>query len=298
MKKKSKVLILGGSGFVGKNIIEQLSNKYSLIYPTHRELDLLKQESVTKYFSKKKIDTVIYSVNIGGTRNNISPIMMLHDNLTMFFNIVKNKKKFRKMIFLGSGAIYDKSEEIKNIKEENFGKSIPIDDYGLYKYICSEYISSSDNNFISLELFGLFGKYEDYEIRFISNAICKSIFDMQITINQNVYFDYVFIEDFIKIIDYFIENTAKYKLYNVGSGQKIDLISLSKHINYISKKRNEIKILKKGLGKEYTCNNSRLKKEIPNLSFMNTEDTIKKLYTYYEKNKMLINKKSLTVNYP
>jgi len=40
MKRKNKlrVLVLGGSGFVGRNIIEKLSSKYTLLIPTHTEL--------------------------------------------------------------------------------------------------------------------------------------------------------------------------------------------------------------------------------------------------------------------
>lgn len=277
------ILITGGSGFIGKNLIENFEGKYNVLSPSHKELDLLDTVAVDGFFSKNKIDVVIHGALVGGSRKEEQEENSLSKNLKMFFNIVKNKDKFGKMINLGSGAEYDKSKPIVNVKEEDFGKTIPVDEYGFFKYICAKYIEKSDN-IISLRIFGLFGKHEDYRYRFISNAICQNLAGLPITINQNVFFDYVCIDDFVKIVDYFVKNKAKHKFYNIGTGQKNDLLTIANLINNIADKKSKIIVKDKGLNNEYSCDNQRLIKELdPSFKFTEINESIKNLFNWYEK---------------
>lgn len=280
---KKTILLTGASGFIGKNILEKLNSSYTFLSPRHIELNLLDEQAVDKFFSSHSIDIVIHAAVVGGSRKEEYENNMLEQNLRMFFNIVKNKKKFKKMINFGSGAEYDKSKPIRKIKEVDFGKSIPKDEYGFFKYICSKYIEGIDN-IVSLRIFGLFGKYEDYRYRFISNAILDHINGKGILINQNVYFDYLYIDDFIKIVDYFIKNNTKEKFYNIGTGQTIDLKTIALKINKLTRSQASISIKSPGLNKEYSCNNSRLLKELKNFPLTNIDTAILELYEWYKKN--------------
>jgi len=290
--KLKRIFITGGNGFIGRNLIEKLGSKYLIFAPSSSKLDLLSSSAVEKFFKINKIDVVIHAAKIGGTRKEKDSLEMASLNLKMFFNVVRNRKFFKKMIFLGSGGEYDHSRPLKKIKEEDFDKVIPNDNFfGFYKHICSKYIEKADN-IVNLRLFGIYGKYEDYELRFISNAICKNIFGLPITIKQNVLFDYVYIDDFIKIIDYFIQNNAKEKFYNIGTGKKIDLLKIANIINKISAKKSKIIVKNKGLNNEYTCDNSKLKKEIKNLKFTNHQKAISELCLWYNKIKASLNRES------
>ena len=292
---KKIIFLTGGTGFIGRNFIEFFKDKYEILSPSHKELDLLDTLAVDEFFKKNKIDIVIHMANIGGLRNSIIVNDSVKDNLKMFFNIVKNKDKFKKMIHFGSGAEYDKSKDIVSVKESDFGLSIPNDDYGFYKYICSKYIENSENIYC-LRIFGVFGKYEDFKIKFISNLICKYIYKMPLTMIQDCKFDYLYINDLIKIIEYFIENNPKEKIFNVGSGNKINLVSLVEKINKLNNYSLSVVIKKSGLNKEYTSNNDLLKKEIKNLKLTSIDNAIKDLYQYYLFNKSIINPDLLTKN--
>jgi len=278
------ILITGANGFIGRNLSEQLMNKYNLFIPLRSELNFLNEENVDNYFKNHEIDVVVHTAVVGGSRIEEHTDLALSQNLRMFFNILKNKKYFKKMIYLGSGAEYDKTKPIISIKEDDFGKSIPVDEYGFFKYVCSKYIEEQ-NNIVSLRIFGLFGKHEDYRYRFISNAICQNILGLPITINQNVFFDYVFIDDFVKIVNYFINNEVKNKFYNIGTGKKIDLLTIANLINEIADKKSEIIVKNNGLNNEYTCSNKRLMSELDNLKFSEISDSIKILYNWYKENK-------------
>jgi len=281
--RKKVVFITGARGFIGRNLAEQFSRKYKLLTPGHKELDLLDEKAVGNYFKKNKIDTVINCAVIGGSRKEEHVESSLSGNLRIFFNILKNKSKFKKMIHLGSGAEYDKSEKIINVKELDFDRKIPQDEYGFFKYICSKYIQN-EKNIVCLRIFGLFGKFEDFRYRFISNAIVNNIKGLPITINQNVFFDYLYINDFVKIVDYFIENKVKHMFYNLGTGNKIDILTIAKKINLISQCRSEIKVKHTGLNNEYTCDNTRLKKELKNFLFSDFDESLKELYNWYRNN--------------
>ena len=59
---------------------------------------------------------------------------------------------------------------------------------------------------------------------------------MPIVINQNVRFDYLYVDDFIHILDYFIEHETKYRMFNVGTGSSIDLVTIARRILAVTKK--------------------------------------------------------------
>lgn len=289
------IFLTGGTGFIGKNILEQLGEKYIFSAPTSKELNLVDFTNVEEYIKRNDFDIIIHTAKFGGTRKVPNTPEVAELNFRMFFNIARNEKYFSKMIFLGSGADYDVSRPLVRVKEEEFDKVVPKDSFGFYKYICSKYIEKADK-IINLRLFGIYGKYEDYELRFISNAICKNIFNLPITMRQNVFFDYVCINDFIKILDYFIGNNSKKKIYNIGTGKPIDLLTIAKIVNRISENKSKIIIKKKGLNNEYTCNNSLLLKEIPNLRFTDFKNSVEELYSWYKSIKPSLKREWLFVD--
>ncbi len=291
---KNNILITGGSGYIGKNLAEYFSTKYHLFIPTHRELDILETDKISWFVADNHIDYIIHAANVGGKRSkkNLSNVIGL--NLKMFVNIIKQQSLVKRIIYFGSGAEFDKTRPIKNVKEEDLGKRIPINDYGFYKYVCSRLVENlTSKKIINLRLFGVYGKHEDYLIRFISNAIVKNLLLLPIDINQNVYFDYLYINDLVRITDYFIRHDSKYNIYNVASGLKIDLITIAAKINAISSHQSKIIIRKQGLNKEYTASNIRLTKEIAGFKFTSIEEGISDLYQWYRKRLDLIDRKKI-----
>ena len=284
------ILLTGGNGFIGRNIKESfLAEKNKIIAPGSKELNIADCTSVDNFFENNTIDVVIHSACKPGHRNAKDHTELFKTNTQMFFNLERHFNKYEKMIIIGSGAIYDMRYYEPKMKEEYFGTHIPIDDHGLTKYVCEKVIEKSDN-IIDLRIFGIFGKYEDYAIRFISNLICKAIFDLPLTMNQNREFDYLYIDDLMPILDYFICHTSKHNCYNVTPDNSIELISIAEIIRTISEKKLSIITAKEGMGLEYSGDNVRLKSEIKNLKFTELSDSIKELYLWYNERKELLNK--------
>jgi UDP-glucose 4-epimerase len=287
------LLITGSTGFIGKNIVEAFKDKYDLLTPTHSELDLLNQNDVCDYFENNDIDTVIHCASTGVIKR-ISPLpgQTLETNLRMFFNLAENRTRYRKLINLGSGAEYNKYCNLYNVKETEFGSTVPPDEYGFSKYIISKYIEKT-NNMYSLRLFGIFGKYEDYEFRFISNAIVKNLFRLPITIRQNAQFSWLYIDDLIKILDYFLTRTPHYSSYNLVPSVSTDLITLAQKINSFSKYKSKIIIENVGHNFTYTGDNTRLKEFIGEVPTTPLDLSLMNMIDYYYEILSTIDKKAI-----
>jgi UDP-glucose 4-epimerase len=289
------VLITGGSGFIGRNLAEALNDTYKILSPSRQELDLLDEEAVRRYFTERQVDIVVHSATTPGHRNAKPVPDLAVRNLKMFFALARSRAHYRKMIFLSSGAVYDMRYYRPKMKEEYFDTHVPHDEHGFSKYVCAKYIEEVDK-ILELRLFGVFGKYEDYEIRFISNAICKSIVGLPITIKQNRRFDYLYVDDLATVVDHFITHDAKYKTYNVTPDQAVDLGSIARMIGEISGKPAETVIKDEGCGIEYSGDNTRLRESLPQLRLMPLSRSISSLYVWYEQNRHLINKEALLVD--
>ncbi len=289
------ILLTGGSGFIGRNIVEQMSGRYNIMAPRHSELELLDEAQVRQFLSQNEIDIVIHSATKPGHRNASDASDLLQTNTRMFFNLSRNSHLYKKMLFLGSGAVYDAAHYQPKMKEDYFDKNVPSDEHGFSKYICAKYIEKTEN-IIELRIFGIFGKYEDYAIRFISNAICKAINDLPITCRQNKMFDYLYIDDLVPILEYFIENDVKEKAYNVTPDKAVGLVDIAQKVLKISGKDLPIKVANGGFGDEYSGDNSRLRKEIPEFSFTAIDEAIRQLYDWYVDSQQFIDKNLLLVD--
>lgn len=278
---KMKILIIGANGFIGRHLREHLvqNSIYTLLTPSSKELDIVQEESVDAYMEAHKPDVIINCANRGGSRDSGNE-NIVHDNLRMFFNIVKHSDKVSKIIHFGSGAEYSKHKDIVDVKEEDADIAMPLDEYGFYKSVCSKFIEKSNNN-LNFRIFGCYGEYENYEFKFISNAIVKNLLHLPITINKNVFFDYIYISDLVKIVTYFLQNNTTHKVYNLTTGKKIDLISLAKLINETSDFTSEIKVINEGLNNEYTSDNSRLINDIDGFEFLPHREAIRGMRAYY-----------------
>lgn len=293
------IFITGSHGFIGSNLKEYLNQNYSqytLFTPLSKELDLVDENAVDYYIQSNKIDMIIHLANRGGDRTSNDMKNITEYNLRIFFNIVKHEKNVKKIISFGSGAEYGKHKPIVDAKEEDYLLSQPLDEYGFYKYITSKYIQRSDK-IVQLRIFGVYGEYENYRFKFISNAIVKNLFHMPIVINKNVYFDYIYIADLVKMIDWFVHHDAKEKIYNVTTGKKIDLISLSNIVNEVSDFTSDIVVVNDGINNEYTSNNNRLMNELVNFQYTSHRDAIVNMRKYFSDNLETLDKE-IIINDP
>lgn len=153
---QKNILLTGGSGFIGRNILESfLSDKYHILAPSSRELNLPDEKSVDAYFESHQIDIVVHSAVKPGHRNAKDFSDLFYTNTRMFFNLERHKEEYEKMLVIGSGAIYDSRNYRPKMQEEEWCTHIPADEHGYCKYVCEKVIEKSFNVY-DLRVFGIF----------------------------------------------------------------------------------------------------------------------------------------------
>ncbi len=283
---KRRILVTGGTGFIGRNLQEQLQDRYAVVAPPSSRLNLLNSEEVSRFISKHSFDTVIHCATHNATVTSTKDrSLVLSSNIRMFINIARLNRQYRRMIYFGSAAEYHKENIPLNVSEDFFDTFVPETDYGFSKYLMARYAADSGNIY-DLRLFGVYGKYEDWRIRFISNAIVNVMHDRDIRIRQNALFDYLFIDDLALIVDRFIrQKELKHHAYNVCTGEACELTAIAAMILAITKSKRTIVVEHKGFKPPLVGDNTRLKHEIGHVRFTPLEQGIETLWRWYKRQK-------------
>jgi len=253
--KKEKILITGGSGFVGTNIIHKLPKDIYEIF----SLDI--EEPKINFKNVDYINTDIRSSRLGELIKNIDPQIILHlaaqasvaisskdpllDNdvnlngsLNLYLNSAKtNVKQF--ISFSTGGAIY--GEELgKKFNENDTTK--PLSPYGISKLNFENYL----NYFSQIKKFNckttilrpsnIYGPWQNP----LGEAGVVSIFAEKMLKNENVsifgngseYRDYIYIDDIIEFVFKIINNKTE-GTFNISSGKITKTIEIFNHISNI-----------------------------------------------------------------
>ena len=273
-----KLLIIGGTGFIGKNLKQYFEGKedFEVYAPTRQELDLFDDKACLDFVKKLKPDLVIHSA---------VDITSVENTLKVFFNIYSTKDYFGHMVQIGSGAEYDKRAYEPRMKESLFKKSIPIDTYGLGKFCIANVLENNEKNKVTnLRLFGIFGRYEDYSRRFISNNICNSLAGLPVSLNRNMLFDFIWVDDFSRFLHSVLGKLPLSSMsYNFCSGSPVSLINLAEIINKLMSNSTDIIVKNPGMNPEYSGDPSMIFDEIGEFDFTSFESSISRLIEFYKK---------------
>lgn len=285
MENKIRVLLTGGSGLVGRNILDILREKYDVTAPSRNELDILNTRDVEEYVISGKFDIIVHSANPNGVKNPIDKdVDMVDGSLRCFMNLYRLQPYYKRMFYVGSGAELAKTRDIADATEEEFDNYVPEDSYGFAKYIMTN-IARGNKKIINLRLFACYGP-GDYYTKFITHCIDCINEGREITIRQDCVFDYIHVYDFGRIISWFIsQECLKYQEYNICSGEKHKLSEIADMVKKEMGSELPVNILKNGMNYEYTASNKRLLNEMGNYDFISLEQGIHMQVMYDKENK-------------
>ena len=241
-----KILVTGGSGMVGKNLIEYLqkTSNYQLFYPTSHELNLLQKECVTTYIQDREFDAIIHCAGlVGGIQANIEkPYSFLSLNLQMGLNLIHAAVKYRvpKVINIGSSCMYPKDHE-NNLEEVDIltGELEPTNEgYAIAKIAISklgEYAKKEFNlsykTIIPCNLYGKYDKFDPENSHMIPAAIRKLFIAKSLNQSAEIWGDgkarreFMYAEDLADFIKFALENYDQLEAFtNVGLGYDYSIL--------------------------------------------------------------------------
>ena len=285
-----RVLLTGAGGFIGRNLKEALQERCVLFAPPHSELELLDGDALERYVAQRQIDVILHAAIhvpvFHGAANE------LQNDMRMFLNLEKASRHVEKMLYFGSGAEFDKRYDIRMAGEDAFGRSVPVSEYGLAKYTMNMIARGSDNIY-NLRLFGIFGKYELWQVKFLSNLCCKAAFGLPLTVRRDCRFDFLYVEDLPDIVSWFMEHTPQWHDYNVCHGQEYHLTALAEMVRQASGKDVPVVLLNGERNLDYSADVSRLRTEMSRLRITPMEQALEELYHYYQAHKSMIDYETL-----
>ena len=245
------IFFTGHRGFLGKSCIPYLKNFYDVFTS---EIDLTNDNDLEKFITNNKINFIIHAAVRAGRRNEPDTTDNLYDNLSMFENLARFEIP---MINFCSGAAFDRRFPIENVSEDELGKTIPVDNYGLSKFIISKRILTIDHVW-NLRFFNCFGK-EETKDRFTSVNIRNYKNKKSMILHKNMHMDFFYIEDFIRVLDHYISsisNECLPKDLNLVYKEKYSFVEIAEIINTLSTYQVDIELHDDSYYNPYTgCGN-------------------------------------------
>jgi nucleoside-diphosphate-sugar epimerase len=279
-----RILLTGGSGMVGKNILEYSKKEgYTFLAPSSKELNLLDYNSVDTFIKENKPEFIIHVAGkVGGIQANIAaPVNFLVDNMDMGRNIIMAAKNnsIKNLLNLSSSCMYPRNAE--NPLSEDLilkGELEPTNEgYAIAKAMTTrlcEYIMKEDldKNYKTVIPCNLYGKYDKFDPKnsHMIPAVIRKIHEAKELGNTEIDIwgdglarrEFMYAADLANFIFYAIPNFKEMpQNINVGLGKDYSINEYYKSIaNIIGFKGSFVHDLTKPIGmKQKLIDDTRLK---------------------------------------
>ena len=243
-KRSKKVLVTGGSGFIGSNLARELNKRGYEVWICdlmHSEkerfvrCDVSKYRQVERVFEEHDFDYVYHAAAEYGRWNGEDYYENLWlTNAVGTKNILRlqEQKKFR-MIFFGSAEVYG---DYDGVMREDVMDKIPIkqiNDYAISKWVNELQILNSAAMFqtesVRVRLFNVYGVGEHYTPYrgWIPKFIYKALNDEPYTVYLGHKRTLEYVEDLCRTLANIVDNFKPGEIYNLGGDTQYEIKYIS-----------------------------------------------------------------------
>jgi len=172
---KKRVVVTGGSGFLGSHVVEKFKSMGSEVFvPRQEDYDLRRRCNIERMLYAMRPDIVVHLAAVcGGIGANMkNPAKFFYDNLVMGAELIDMSHEFgvEKFVQVGTVCAYPKAPPLP-FKEEDLWNGYPEETnapYGLAKKVlltqCQAYRSQYGMNAIYLLPVNLYGERDNFDL--------------------------------------------------------------------------------------------------------------------------------------
>jgi Nucleoside-diphosphate-sugar epimerases len=211
------LLITGGTGYIGKKLVQQLEKKYSPIHSVGiEELNLLNYTDTLNFLKDNNITEVIH---LGWSMENENKA--IYDNTEALINLIRACElvEVKKFIFASTNNVYGTSVDSCLFSENDIPRPDDANKYGISKYIGEKLINYTlKEKSCIIRIADVYGPGQTH-----GNLIKAIISNIENKENLKLYGkgererDYIYIDDVIRGIEFIYENNLT-GTYNLGTG--------------------------------------------------------------------------------
>lgn len=255
MNLDAKIYVAGHRGLVGSAIVRNLEAKgyKNIICRTHKELDLINQEDVRRFFEEEKPEYVfLAAAKVGGIHaNNTYPADFIYENLMIQNNVIKAAHDFevKKLLFLGSTCIYPKMAP-QPIKEEYLltGSLEETNEaYAVAKIagleMCKFFKRQYGDNFISCMPTNLYGPNDNFDLKnsHVLPALIRKFHEAKVNNSEVVEVwgtgtplrEFLYVDDMADACVFLMENYDGEQHVNIGTGEEVSIRELAETVKEV-----------------------------------------------------------------
>ena len=308
--KNKKILIAGGSGLVGTNLLIKLIDLKAQVEASYNTKIQAKEHS--KFYKKynflnkkdchraTKNKDIVYICAVKGSgikkiRENF--FTNIQDNLLLRLNILEacKKNRVKKIIWVSSSTTYQSYNKKIKEKDLDLNKNPYYIYYGIgwtYRYL--EKIFNYFQNYFNMDIkiirtSSIYGPYDNFNLQtsHVIPALIKKSFDKKKIIevwgNKKVTRDFVYISDLINFLLSITIINKKLEPINFSHGKPTTIETLAKKISYLTKKKIKFKS-KQYSSASYRVLNNQLANNIKKIDRTNLNDGLIKTIDWYKNN--------------